>query len=223
MQVVLLEPVKNLGQTGEVVEVKNGFARNYLIPRGVALRASKENLVQFEEQKKEIEKRNGEKSKAAEELAKKLDGLAVTIIRQAAEDGRLYGSVTVREIAQQIAESEKLDVESKAIDLLNPIKTVGKTEVNVSLYAGVEAKITVNVARSESEAEKQLLNELDEEAEAAELEKQKAIEGAIKAAEAAQRAQEQAEAEAANAESSEEAEVADTAAEETAEAPAEEK
>lgn len=209
MEVVLLEPIAKLGKTGDIVDVKNGFARNYLIPRGSALRASKENIAVFEEKKKEIEAKNAEKQKEAEALAKKVEGLTVKIIRQAAEDGRLYGSVTVREIAENIAE-QGFEVESKQIDLLNPIKTVGKYDVAVSLHAEVTSSIIVNVARSESEAEKQLHAELAADAEAKEAERQAAIEGAIAAAEAAKAKQEAREAEAAASEEGEEAKAEST-------------
>lgn len=155
MEVILLEPMKNLGKSGEKVEVKNGYARNYLIPRGIALRANKENLAVYESRKAEIEKANAEKQAAAEKVGKKLNGTEITIIRQAAEDGRLFGSVTVREIAEQLQE-KKFDVDSKSVDLLNPIRAVGVYKVRVSLHAEVSAEVSVNVARSETEAENQL-------------------------------------------------------------------
>jgi large subunit ribosomal protein L9 len=155
MEVILLEPVKNLGKTGEKVVVKNGFGRNYLIPRGVALRANKENLAVFEARRAEIEKDNAAKKAAAEGLGKKVNGQNVTIVRQAAEDGRLFGSVTVREIAEQL-KAKNFDVDSKAVDLLTPIKALGVYKVRVSLHVDVAVEITVNVARSENEAEGQL-------------------------------------------------------------------
>jgi large subunit ribosomal protein L9 len=176
MEVILLEPIKNLGKTGEKVEVKNGFARNYLIPRGVALRANKANLEVFEQRRSEIEKNNGEKKTAAEAQAKKLKGLEVTVIRQAAEDGRLYGSVTVREIAEHIKE-KGFEVDSKEVELLNIIKAVGVYNVTINLHAEVGVEVKVNVARSDSEAEGQL--------------KTDKAETAAKAAEAAAAAQEQ--------------------------------
>jgi large subunit ribosomal protein L9 len=155
MEIILLEPVKKLGRMGDKVEVKNGYARNYLIPRGIALRASGDNLKVFESRRAEIEKQNSEKQQGAEKLAKKLKDLEVTIIRQAAEDGRLFGSVTVREIAEQIKE-KGFEIDSKSIDLLNPIRAVGVSKVRVSLHAEVNVEVTVNVARSETEAENQL-------------------------------------------------------------------
>lgn len=155
MEIILLEPVKNLGRSGDKVDVKNGYARNYLIPRGVALRANKENLAVYESRKAEIEKANAEKQSGAEKIAKKLNGLEITIIRQAAEDGRLFGSVTVREIAEQIQE-KGFDIDSKSVDLLNPIRAIGVSKVKVSLHADVSVEVSVNVARSETEAENQL-------------------------------------------------------------------
>ena len=156
MEIILLEPVKNLGKTGDKVEVKNGYARNYLIPRGVALRANKANLEVFEQRKAEFEKANSEKKAAAEALAKKIKGLEVTVIRQAAEDGRLYGSVTVREIAEHISE-KGFAVDSKAVEVSNIIKAVGVYNATVNLHAEVAVEVKVNVARSESEAEGQLV------------------------------------------------------------------
>jgi large subunit ribosomal protein L9 len=155
MEVILLEPMKNLGKSGEKVEVKNGYARNYLIPRGVALRANKENLAVYESRKAEIDKQNAEKQAAADKVAKKLNGVEITIIRQAAEDGRLFGSVTVREIAEQIRE-KGFEIDSKSVDLLNPIRAIGVYKVLVSLHAEVNVEVSVNIARSETEAENQL-------------------------------------------------------------------
>ena len=184
MQVVLLEPIQKLGKAGEIVEVKNGFARNYLIPRGAALRASKDNIASFEARKKEIEAANAEKQTAAEALSKKVEGTNITIIRQAAADGRLFGSVTVREISENLKE-QGFDIESKSIDLLNPIKAVGANDVRLNLHAEVEATIVVNVARSESEAEQQLVKELEEDIEAREQARIEAIERTIRGAEEA--------------------------------------
>lgn len=204
MQVVLLEPISKLGKAGDIVDVKNGFARNYLIPRGAALRASKDNIASFEARKKEIEAANEAKKKEAEALAKKVEGTKITIIRQAAADGRLFGSVTVREIADNLKE-QGFEVESKAINLLNPIKAVGANDVRINLHADVQATIIVNVARSESEAEQQLVRELEEDILAREQARIEAIERTIKAAEeAAARAEAAAAAKLAKAEGKEE-------------------
>lgn len=202
MEVVLLEPISKLGKTGDIVNVKNGYARNFLIPRGAALRATNENIAIFESKKKDIEAKNAAQQKEAEALAKKVNNLNVTIIRQAAEDGRLYGSVTVREIAENINE-QGYKVESKQIDLLNPIKAVGATRVRLSLHADVSVEITVNVARSEAEAENQLHAELAEDKEAKEAARKAAIDGALAAADAALKAQEAREAAAEAAENEE--------------------
>ncbi len=163
MEVILLEPVKKLGKTGDKVEVKNGYARNYLIPRGAALRVNKENLAVFESRKAELEKKNAEAHKEAEAVAKKLNGLEIAIIRQAAEDGRLYGSVTVREIAQAVKE-KGFEIDSKAVELANIIKAVGVYSAQVHLHADVTVEVKVNVARSESEAQGQLAADTKEKA-----------------------------------------------------------
>lgn len=184
MQVVLLEPISKLGKAGDIVEVKNGFARNYLIPRGAALRASKDNIASFEGRKKEIEAANESKRKEAAEFAKKLEGTKITIIRQAAADGRLFGSVTVREISENL-KALGFEIESKSIDLLNPIRAVGANDVRVSLHAEVSTTVIVNVARSESEAEQQLIKELEEDIQAREQARLDAIERTIKGAEEA--------------------------------------
>lgn len=155
MEIILLEPVKKLGKSGDKVEVKNGFARNYLIPRGIALRVNKENLAIYKARKAEIEKDNAAKKSNAEANAKKLDGLNVTVLRQAAEDGRLYGSVTAKEIAVHVKE-KGFTVDSKEVELLVPIKAVGVYKVKISLHPEVAVEIVVNVARSEGEAENQL-------------------------------------------------------------------
>lgn len=194
MQVVLLEPISKLGKSGDIVEVKNGFARNYLIPRGAALRASKENIASFEARKVEIEAENAKRAQAAQAVAEKLKGTKITIIRQAAADGRLFGSVTVREISENL-EALGFEVESKAINLLNPIKAVGAYDVQVNLHAEVSTEIVVNVARTESEAEQQLIKELEEDILAREQAKLEAIERAIANAAAAAARQEAAAAE----------------------------
>lgn len=179
MEVILLEPVKKLGNSGEKVTVKNGFARNYLIPRGVALRASKENLAVYESRKAEIEKANAGKKSAAEASAKKLDGAKITILRQAAEDGRLYGAVSVKEIADGLA-AKGFDVDSKVVELINQIKAVGIYKVRLALYVGVDVEVTVNVARTESEADNQTAAELKAAEEAQKAEKVEKTEKAEK-------------------------------------------
>ena len=154
MEVVLLERVAKLGQMGEVVTVKSGFARNFLLPQGKALRASKENLARFEAEKAQLEARNLETRKEAEALAAKLDGQQFVIIRSASDTGALYGSVTPRDAAE-VATEEGFSLDKKQITLDKPIKELGLHDMEVVLHPEVSATITINVARSDEEAELQ--------------------------------------------------------------------
>ena len=154
MDVILLERVAKLGQMGDVVAVKPGFARNFLLPQGKALRASKANLAQFEAQRAQLEARNLETKTEAEALSAKLDGQTFVIIRSASDTGALYGSVTPRDAAD-IATAEGFSVDKKQIHLEKPIKELGLHPMDVILHPEVSATITVNVARSEEEAELQ--------------------------------------------------------------------
>jgi large subunit ribosomal protein L9 len=159
MQVILLERVPKLGQMGETVRVRDGFARNFLLPRGKALRATEANKKRFENQRTELEARNLDRRKDAEKVSGKLEGKTYTIIRQAGEAGQLYGSVSPRDIAETIGKSGvKLD--RSQIVLSNPIKTIGLHPVPIGLHPEVEVKVTVNVARSPEEAERQLKGEV---------------------------------------------------------------
>jgi large subunit ribosomal protein L9 len=159
MQVILLERVPKLGQMGETVRVRDGFARNFLLPRGKALRATEANKKRFENQRSELEARNLDRRKDAEKVSGKLEGKTYTVIRQAGEAGQLYGSVSPRDIAETIAKSGvKLD--RSQIVLSNPIKTLGLHPVPISLHPEVEVTVTVNVARSPEEAERQLKGEV---------------------------------------------------------------
>jgi large subunit ribosomal protein L9 len=154
MKVVLLERVERLGAIGDVVSVKDGFARNFLLPRQKALRATSSNLKVFEGQRAEIEARNQRNREAAERVAADLDGTVYIIIRQSGESGQLYGSVSGRDVADAVvAEGKK--VERSQIVLDRPIKTLGLHEVTVRLHPEVTALIKVNVARSMDEAERQ--------------------------------------------------------------------
>jgi large subunit ribosomal protein L9 len=154
MKVVLLERVERLGAIGDVVSVKDGFARNFLLPRQKALRATSTNLKVFEGQRAEIEARNQKNREAAERVAGDLDGTVYIIIRQSGESGQLYGSVSGRDVADAVvAEGKK--VERSQIVLDRPIKTLGLHEVTVRLHPEVTALIKVNVARSMDEAERQ--------------------------------------------------------------------
>lgn len=155
MQVVLLQRVENLGQMGEVVTVKPGFARNFLIPRKQALRATKENLAYFEAQRKTLETLNQNTKKEAEAVAGKMTDLSVVVIRQAAESGRLYGSVSTRDIAEAVnAKGFKTNRDQYTVD--ESIKTLGLFKAKLNLHPEIAVTLTVNVARSEEEAKLQV-------------------------------------------------------------------
>ncbi|MRU14210.1 50S ribosomal protein L9 [Roseovarius sp. A21] len=154
MQVILLERVAKLGQMGDVVDVKPGFARNFLLPQGKALSASEQNIADFEARKAQLEARNLETKKEAEALAAKIDGQQFVVIRQASDGGSLYGSVSTRDAAA-VAKEEGVTVDRKQVIIRQPIKTLGLHEVEVHLHPEVEAVITLNVARSPEEAELQ--------------------------------------------------------------------
>lgn len=154
MQVILMERVAKLGQMGDVVDVKSGYARNYLLPQGKALTASKDNIAQFETQKAQLEARNLETRKEAEDLASRLDGQTFIVIRSASDSGALYGSVTPRDAAD-VASEGGFNVDRKQITSLKPIKELGLHEMEVRLHPEVSATIVLNVARSAEEAELQ--------------------------------------------------------------------
>jgi large subunit ribosomal protein L9 len=154
MQVILLERVAKLGQMGEVVNVKHGYARNFLLPQGKALRASDANIKAFEGQKAQLETRNAESKAEAQKIAEKLDGQTFVVIRSASDSGALYGSVTTRDAAEAATEAG-YTVDRKSVVLRAPIKDLGLHDVTVVLHPEVEATITMNVARSPEEAELQ--------------------------------------------------------------------
>lgn len=154
MDIILLERVAKLGQMGEVVSVKEGYARNFLLPQGKALRVNAANLARFEAEKAQMEARNLETKKEADALAEKLDGQKFIVIRSASDAGSLYGSVTTRDAAEAATEAG-FSVDKKQVVLLGPIKELGLHEVSVKLHPEVEATITLNVARSVEEAELQ--------------------------------------------------------------------
>ena len=158
MQVILLERVAKLGQMGDVVRVKDGFARNYLLPKGKALRATKENRSRFETMKTDLEARNLEQKGEAEKVAQKLDGQSFSVLRQAAEGGQLYGSVTPRDIAELVT-AGGFSVDRRQIVLDRPIKTLGLQPTRVALHPEVIVQVTLNIARSEDEAERQARGE----------------------------------------------------------------
>jgi large subunit ribosomal protein L9 len=155
MEVILLERIEKLGQMGDVVNVRPGFARNYLLPQKKALRATDSNRAEYESQRTQLETNNLEQRKEAEKVAVKFDGLSITIVRQASDNDQLYGSVTVRNIAQSITEAG-YSVDSKQVQMGRPIKTVGMHPVIVKLHPEVSVTITANVARTEDEALAQL-------------------------------------------------------------------
>ncbi|OWY18701.1 50S ribosomal protein L9 [Thioclava sp. JM3] len=154
MEVILLERVAKLGQMGDVVTVKDGFGRNYLLPQGKALRANEGNIKAFEERKAQLEARNLETKKEAEALASKLDGETFVVIRSASDGGNLYGSVTTRDAAN-IASEQGFSVDRKQVIIRQPIKVLGLHDVEVHLHPEVVAEIKLNVARSPEEAELQ--------------------------------------------------------------------
>ena len=154
MQVILLERVAKLGQMGDVVDVKPGYARNFLLPQGKALSASENNIASFEARKAQLEATNLETRKEAEQLAEKLDGQQFIVIRQASDTGALYGSVSTRDAADAATESG-FTVDRKQVALARPIKELGLHDVIISLHPEVEATIQLNVARSDEEAELQ--------------------------------------------------------------------
>ncbi|MBB6251311.1 50S ribosomal protein L9 [Nitrospirillum iridis] len=151
MEVILLERVEKLGRMGEVVSVKPGFARNYLLPQKKALRASKDNLAFFESQKAKLEAQNAERKVDAEKLAQKIADLSVVIIRQSGETGILYGSVSARDVAEAVTATGTV-VERSQVAIETPIKTLGLFKVRLVLHPEVSVAITVNVARTTEEA-----------------------------------------------------------------------
>lgn len=158
VELVLLQRVENLGQMGDVVRVKPGFARNYLLPQKKAQRATKDNLARFEQQRAQLEADNIKRREEAERVAERVGGLSVVIIRQAGESGSLYGSVSTRDIAEACTEAG-LTINRSQVVLPNPIKSLGLTDVRVTLHPEVSISVTVNTARSVEEAERQARGE----------------------------------------------------------------
>ena len=159
MEVILLERVGRLGHIGDTVKVKDGYARNFMLPRGKALRATESNKKKFESQRTEIEARNLAQKGDAETRSTKLDGQSYVIIRQAGETGLLYGSVSARDISDEITSKAGFPVHRNHIMLLHPIKNLGLHKVAVHLHPELEAHVTVNVARSPEQAERQTKGE----------------------------------------------------------------
>lgn len=155
MQVILLERVENLGNLGEEVKVKDGFARNYLLPQGKALRATADNIAYFEKERKAIEANNAKQREAAEKESKKVADITVDLIRQASESGQLYGSVAARDISEAITEKSGIKVGRSQVTLNTNLKMIGLFPVMVALHPEVQVEVTVNIARSGDEAETQ--------------------------------------------------------------------
>jgi large subunit ribosomal protein L9 len=151
MEVILLERIEKLGQMGDVVSVKPGYARNFLLPQAKALRATAENSKHFENQRTQLEAVNLEKRTEAEKVGEKLDGLTVILVRQAGESGQLYGSVNARDITDQIIDGG-FTIVRQQVELAQPIKALGLYEVQVTLHPEVSVNVTANIARSEEEA-----------------------------------------------------------------------
>ena len=158
VEVILLQRVEKLGQMGEIVKVKPGFARNYLLPQKKAIRASKDNLAKFEQQRSQLEAQNLKRREEAERVAERVVGLSVIIIRQAGESGSLYGSVSSRDIAEACT-AGGLTITRQQVVLGQPIKMLGLTQVQVVLHPEVTMNVTANVARSAEEAAKQARGE----------------------------------------------------------------
>ena len=169
MQVILLERIEKLGQMGDVVNVKPGFARNFLLPMGKALRATEESIKHFEMQKSQLEAQNIERKSEAKAVSTKMDGATIILVRQAGEAGQLYGSVNARDIAQALGE-DGFSVDRNQVRLDQPIKLLGLHDVSVTLHPEVSITVKVNVARSVDEAQIQaetgraLLSQAEEEA-----------------------------------------------------------
>lgn len=162
IKVILLQRVSNLGHIGDVVNVKPGYARNYLLPKKIALRANKENLKYFEDQKEQIHKENEMAKASAQKIAEKMGTLTISLVRQASEKGLLYGSVTSRDIAAAIKELG-YKVNAGQVNLNAPIKTLGVYEINVELHPEVSVIVKLSVAKSEEEAKQQMATDLSAE------------------------------------------------------------
>jgi large subunit ribosomal protein L9 len=158
MEVILLERISRLGQMGDTVRVKDGFARNFLLPQGKALRANEANKQKFESQRAQLEARNLERKSEAQAVAEKLDGKSFIVVRSAGETGQLYGSVSTRDIAELVT-AEGFSVNRNQVELNHPIKTIGITNVAIALHPEVEVTVSLNIARSAEEAERQAQGE----------------------------------------------------------------
>ncbi|MBV1834690.1 50S ribosomal protein L9 [Novacetimonas pomaceti] len=158
VELILLQRVEKLGQMGEIVTVKPGYARNFLLPQGKAIRANAHNRERFERERVQLEAQNLKRREEAERLSERMHGLSVVLIRQAGDSGSLYGSVTTRDIAEALTQAG-LTVSRSQVILPEPIKQLGVYEVRVALHPEVSMQVSVNVARSEEEAERQARGE----------------------------------------------------------------
>jgi len=158
IEVILMQRVEKLGQMGELVKVRPGYARNFLLPQGKAIRANQDNLARFERERAQLEAQNLKRREEAERVAERMDGLTVVLIRSAGESGGLYGSVSGRDIADA-CKAAGLTITRTQVMLQQPIKTVGITTVRVALHPEVDLPVQVNIARSPEEAEKQARGE----------------------------------------------------------------
>jgi len=165
MEVILLERISRLGQMGDTVKVKDGFARNFLLPQGKALRANEANKKKFEGQRAQLEARNLERKSEAQAIADRLDGQSFVVVRSAGETGQLYGSVSTRDIADLLT-AEGYTVSRNQVELNQPIKAIGLTNIAIALHPEVEITITLNIARTADEAERQAAGEKLDSAEA---------------------------------------------------------
>ncbi|MGC6485129.1 MAG: 50S ribosomal protein L9 [Candidatus Puniceispirillales bacterium] len=220
MEIILLERIENLGQMGDLVTVKPGYARNYLLPQGKALRATAENRARFDAERAQLEADNLARKGEAEAVAEKMEGLSVTLIRAASEMGQLYGSASSRDIANGISEAG-FTISRSQVDINAPMKTLGLFDIRINLHPEVSVTVKVNIARSDDEAAEQLRLGRAIISDIAEREREEAAEAARAAADriAAQEAEE--EEETTNA-AADDAGDADAPAEVAADAPAEE-
>lgn len=178
-EVILLQRVDHLGQMGDVVKVRPGYARNFLLPQGKAIRANEANRSRFDRERAQLEAQNIKRREEAERLSERMDGLAVILIRQAGDSGSLYGSVSPRDVAEAVTEAG-FTISRQQVSLAHPIKSLGLYEVKVSLHPEVTVPVIVNVARSAEEAERQARGEATSVEEEAELAGDEAvIEGEI--------------------------------------------
>ena len=156
MQVILLQRVEKLGMMGQVVEVKPGFARNYLLPKKIALRATKANLSVFEQQKTELEAQNLKAKQDAEFVSEKIAGVALKIVRKAGETNQLYGAVSARDIADELLAATTVSVNRTQISIANPIKSLGIYDISVTLHPEVKVLVRISIAQSAEEAQQLL-------------------------------------------------------------------